>query len=983
MEVVMANNRNKRSTHQKKKRSSNSRAKTRSEATKRYSSKDFYGSERVSFKTTNYSPNKSKTKPIKTTVKSRRKNRITLTKNQKLACLGAFALVEVFCFIRFDWFIALFFALGVGIIAGFTVLLHKAENNKKRKRLLNLAIIACLALGIIIVSAIALFLIFITLKAPKFDTKKLNKKEMTILYDKDNKEIIRLGSEKREKVTYEKLPEVLVDAIISTEDSRFFQHNGLDTARFVSASVKQLAGQSDAGGASTLSMQVIKNSFTSTESRGIAGIVRKFTDIYLAVFKLEKNYTKQQIIEFYVNNHFLGGNIYGVEEASQAYFGKHVSDLNLSEAATIAGLFRSPNEYRPITHPDAAEKRREVVLKRMLAHGYITKEEFEAANSIPMKSMIRTTVDEESDEYQGYIDTVIEEAKEKYRVNPYTTPLIIHTNMDRDKQDAVNAVFNGEAYDWINEKIQAGAAVLDTETGQILAIGAGRNRSGKSTFNYATQMNRQPGSTAKPLFDYGPGMEYNDWSTYGYNEKGNYKMFVDAPYTYSNGRKINNWDGGYYGTIPLRKALSASRNIPALKAFQKVDNQKIVKFVTSLGIKPEIDSEGYIHEAHAIGAFSGVTPLQMAGAYSAFSNGGYYNEPYSIEKMEFRDSGEVVEHKKKKKKVMSEATAYMITNVLQDVNLTGGTPAGIACKTGTTNFDTATITAKNLPGDAIRDSWVIGYSTKTAIGMWYGYDTVNSTYVSRNIPASAQKDRLFAALVNAGAMERRRGSFKQPSSVSRVPIIAGSNPARIAGDGYSGSVTYEYFKKGKEPSKSTADVKTKLATPGGLKASFNGSNLVNITWNAVSRIPDDEDFGELVYDVYAGSVLIATTASTSFAYNTSSPFTTYKVYATYKSYSGARSDPATFELKEDIDLSLTCNAITSTDNTYATIDTADCQVRNKGSTVNANIKSVTFENGSPTITGLTPGTTTSHAVQADVEYQSKTYNLSTNVTVIT
>ena len=947
--------------------------------TKKYDSRDFYDKEHVSFKTTNFTMQNRN----KAGTKQRVKNSIKLTKKQKLIALAIFVILSVLIFLKFDWIVALFFIAGVGVIALFTTLLHKTENSKQKRRLLNFFIILCLLIGILVVIGIAVFMIYITIKAPKFDTQKLNKKEMSILYDIEGKEIIRLGSEKREKVTYEELPEVLVDAIVSTEDSRFFQHNGVDAPRFVKASLGQLVGNSEAGGASTLSMQVIKNSFTSTESRGLKGIMRKFTDIYLAVFKLEKNYTKQQIIEFYVNNHFLGGNIYGVEEASHAYFDKSVTELNLSEAATIAGLFRSPNEYRPTTNTEAAEKRRETVLKRMLAHGYITKEEFEVANSIPLSSMINTTIEEESEEYQGYIDTVIEEVKEKYKVNPYTTPLLIYTNMDRSKQDAVNSVFNGESYAWINEKIQAGAAVLDTETGKILAIGAGRNRSGKSTYNYATQMSRQPGSTAKPLFDYGPGMEFNDWSTYGYNDNGNYKMFADTPYTYSNGRAIHNWDGGYYGTISLRRALSASRNIPALKAFQKVDNKKIIQFVTDLGIKPEIDANGVIHEAHSIGAFSGVTPLEMAGAYAAFSNGGYYNEPYSVSKMVYRDSGEVIEHVEKKKKVMSDATAYMITSVLQDVTLTGGTPNNIACKTGTTNFDAATIAAKGLPGDAIRDSWVIGYSTKTVIGMWYGYDIPNSTYVSRNLAASAQKDRLFSALVNTGAMEKNRSAFKQPNSVSKVPIIAGSNPAKLAAEGYSGSVTYEYFKKGKEPTKSAASISTKLAVPGNFKATFNGSNAVHLAWSGVNRIEDDEDYGELVYNVYAGDVLIASTSATSYDYSTTSPYTTYRVIAAYKSYNGANSDPASYELKEELELSITCNAINSTDGASATINPSDCQVRNKGATVGANIKTIKFENGSPTITGLNPNETTSHNVTADVEYQSKTYTLSTTVTVIT
>lgn len=230
------------------------------------------------------------------------------------------------------------------------------------------------------------------------------------------------------------MSEVLIDAMIATEDSRFFQHNGFDAARFLKASFGQVINKllhrsSNAGGASTLSMQVVKNSFTSKEAEGWEGIVRKFTDIYLSVFKLEKNYTKQEIIEFYANNHFLGANSYGVEQAARTYFGKHASELNLAEASLIVGIFKAPTSYNPFNYPEAATARRKTVLNLMYYHGYITKEERDLANSIPVKSLLVKSNDNTS-EYQGYIDTVVAEIEKKWKVNPYNTPLIIYTNMD-------------------------------------------------------------------------------------------------------------------------------------------------------------------------------------------------------------------------------------------------------------------------------------------------------------------------------------------------------------------------------------------------------------------------------------------------------------------------------------------------------------------------------------------------------------------------
>ena len=571
------------------------------------------------------------------------KGRITtpseLPNGAKIGVLIAAVILLVLCFINMGLIFTIITAVCLAIIYGISKLLDKVSHNKKKKKILNIILIIILIIGIISIILFGIFMVYITINAPKFDTKKLNKNEVTIIYDKDGNQIAKLGSEMREKVKYEELPQVLVDAIIATEDSRFYQHNGFDAPRFLKATFGQLTGHSDAGGASTLSMQVIKNSFTSTESSGVKGIIRKFTDIYLAIFKLEKNYSKEEIIEFYVNNHFLGGNIYGVQEASREYFGKDVSDLNLSEASILAGMFKSPNFYRPNVNPKNATARRDTVLYLMKKHGYITKAEYDMARSIPVDSLTTEQSIATTSEYQAYIDTVVEEVEEKYNVNAYTAPLLIYTNMDKSKQDAVNDVMNGKTYNWINDKVQGAAAVLDSGTGKILAIGGGRNKSGANTFNYATQLNRQPGSTAKPLFDYGPGIEYNNWSTYGFqNGDDNYKLFEDAPYSYSNGQSIKNWDGGYFGSITMRRALSTSRNIPALKAFQMVDNSKIQEFVTSLGIEPEV-SNGKIHEAHSIGAFTGVSPLKMSAAYAAFSNGGYYNEPYSVSKIVFRNTG--------------------------------------------------------------------------------------------------------------------------------------------------------------------------------------------------------------------------------------------------------------------------------------------------------------------------------------------------------
>ena len=806
------------------------------------------------------------------------------------------------------------------VLAGLGFFLGKMKNKSRQRKIISILLILFLLCGIIVLSAFCAFMIYVKTEAePKYENAKLNTMEVSRIYDKDGVEFAKIGEENREKVKYEQLPETLVDAIIATEDARFFQHNGFDAPRFLKAFVGQVTGNSGAGGASTLSMQVVKNSFTDKfgkKTSGKSGIIRKFEDIYLAVFKLEKDYSKQEIIEYYVNNHFLGGNTYGVHEASLAYFGKNVSELNLSESAILAGMFKSPNAFKPTTNPQNAAARRKTVLRLMRRHGYITKEEEEIANAIPVESLANHSSVNNDNPYQGYIDTVVDELKQRFDVNPYTTPMLVYTNLDRDRQNAVNMVMQGATYGWKDELVQGGVAVLDTQTGKILAIGNGRNRDNTvaDQFNNATEIRRQPGSTAKPLFDYGPGIEYNNWSTA--------QIFEDGPYSYSNGRSISNWDNSYMGTLTMRRALSQSRNIPALKAFQSVDNAKIREFVTGLGIEPEICGNGWdydydsgkcinakdksetkeptsIHEAHAIGAFTGVSPLMMAAAYSAFSNGGTYHEPYSVTKIVYRQSKEEVEVQPISRQVMSDATAYMISSILQDVSLTGGTPYNVACKTGTTNYDDITMANYNMPDDAVRDSWVVGYSTKTAIAAWYGYDSLTKDqiaqgYILHNIPATMAKDRFFNALVDSGAMEANREAFVQPASVVSVAVSPNSNPPKLALPGMP-TIT-ELFKKGFEPTE--YDITNyKLPAPSNFTAKESGNKVV-LSWSAVDPgVLQSTSHGRVVYTIYKDNTVIDNTEKTSYTYTPNgNQYGTYKVMATFKGASDVTSDIAYYKL---------------------------------------------------------------------------------------
>ena len=262
---------------------------------------------------------------------------------------------------------------------------RKDKNNntdvkKKRKRPLWKKILTfILILGIIGVLSVTAFLGYVVVTAPEFNDSALVVKDQTVVYDISGNVIAKLGAEKRENISYDQLPQVLIDAIIATEDSRFFQHNGVDLFRFIKATIQQVLGHDDAGGASTLTMQTVKNNLTKKDSEEnsdtiqgkIKKVIRKFQDVYLAVFKVEKEYSKEEILEIYVNDNYLGGSYWGVEEASKYYFGKSASELTLPEASLIAGLFQLPGKNNPYSNIEGATKRRSLVLKYMVNHGYI------------------------------------------------------------------------------------------------------------------------------------------------------------------------------------------------------------------------------------------------------------------------------------------------------------------------------------------------------------------------------------------------------------------------------------------------------------------------------------------------------------------------------------------------------------------------------------------------------------------------------------
>lgn len=793
-------------------------------------------------------------------------------------------------------------------------------NSKKKKKvkkgeIFKSIMIFCFSFAIFCLLLGISFGIYIIATAPDFTEEKLYNKDASILYLANGEEFAKVGAEMREKVTYDELSQSLIDAIIATEDSRFFQHSGVDLPRFLKASFTQLLGKGG-GGASTLTMQVSKNTQTSTIDSGIQGIIRKFTDIYMSVFKIETKYTKEEILEFYANSFNLGGSNRGVEQASLDYFGKHASELNIAEAAMIAGLYQAPGAYYPYLYPEACEQRRQTVLSLMLRHGYINEEEYNIAKDLTVDKLLvkKEASSDTSSIYQDFIDTVVEEVIDRTGNNPYEVPMKIYTTMDKEMQENMAGVMNGTLYEWKDDYVQGAAVVLDVNNGEIKAVGGGRDRVVRGE-NLATDLERQIGSTAKPLYDYGPGIEYNNWSTY--------TPFTDEPYAYSDGTEMKNWDSKYYYFQTLHEALKHSRNIPALKAFQQVNSSNIKKFVTNLGLSPD----DYLHEAHALGGYNGESPLTLAAAYAAFSNGGYYIEPHSFTKIEYTETKDTYEVKPITRRAMSEETAYMITKVLED---TAGYAVGLsvngvnyAAKTGTTNLNYEDIKAHELPSNAISDKWIGSFNDTYAIGVWYGYKYLDKEHCLTTSDYSIK--RVFQAI--AKKVYTERSTWEQPSGVVKLEVEYGLPTAMLASEFTPEDLRYTaYFKKGFEP--------TETSTRFSQLENVTNVNYANntLSWNAI-KTPDfidntyltqlytklytdestrqkqlknhisynNKNIGSVVYNVYTkdnnGNLkLITTTSNTSFVYPITET-TTFVIKTSYSIFKSNASSGAEFTVE--------------------------------------------------------------------------------------
>ncbi|MBP1043325.1 PBP1A family penicillin-binding protein [Vagococcus sp. BWB3-3] len=612
----------------------------------------------------------------------------------------------------------------------------RAQKPKKKKRRIFLKIfLGLLFLGCIAFLAVSAVVYSYVKESPKLETSKLEGVLSSRILGPDGKLLFELYTQKRETVPINEVPPLLKQAIISIEDKRFEEHIGVDPIRIAGAAVANFTGSGGLQGGSTLTQQLIKLSFFSTDVKD-QNYKRKIQEAWMSI-QLERQKSKDEILNYYINKVYMSSGYYGMETAAKGYYNKPLSELSIAQTALMAGIPQAPADYDPILNPEAAKKRRDMVLNEMYKDEIITKAEYDAAVNEPISEGI---VDQQplygdSKIIDNYIKEVIAEAQTKTTRDIYTDGLDIYTNIDMDLQRYIYHMVNSDEYvtfrDYTKEELfweegetpvdvnfQTAITVINPNNGQVLAQIGGRKVPDGVQFgnNMAVSAERDFGSTVKPITDYAPAIEYLNYGTGRY--------VVDEPYKYpGTSDSVNNYDRAYKGTMTIREALVDSRNVPAVKTLDEVTLEKSAEFLRGLGIDY---GEGNMFLSNAI--HGNLTSHKMAGAYSALANGGIYYKPYYVNKIVLPD-GQEETFKPEGTRAMQESTAYMVTDTLKDVLLRGtGTQAIIsdlyqAGKTGTSNYDDDSLAKLKLNVyGGVPDISFVGYTKNFVVSIWTGYE---------------------------------------------------------------------------------------------------------------------------------------------------------------------------------------------------------------------------------------------------------------------
>ncbi|HFI0425257.1 TPA: penicillin-binding protein PBP1A [Streptococcus suis] len=588
-----------------------------------------------------------------------------------------------------------------------------------------------LSVALLTILAGSILTIYYISTAPKLTEEALTATISSKIYDKNGDLIADLGAEKRSSATTSEIPTDLVNAIVAIEDQRFFNHRGVDVIRIAGSLINNLSGGQLQGG-STLDQQFIKLTYFSTSSQD-QNIKRKIQEAWLSI-QLEQSKTKQEILTYYVNKVFMANGNYGMKTAANAYYGKELKDLTLPQLALLAGMPQAPNQYDPYTNPEVAQQRRDLVLAEMLEEQYIDESQYEQAILTPVTDGLQALSQEAA--YPAYMDNylkqVIEEVEAKTGYNLLTTGMNVYTNVDPAAQQELWNIYNTDYYvNYPDELMQVASTVVDVSNGKVVAQLGGRHQASNVSFgtNQAVETNRDFGSTMKPITDYAPAYEHGIYTSTA-------DIIVDEPYNFPGTTiPINNWDKQFYGSISIKTAVQYSRNVTAVKALEATGLENSLAFLNSIGINyPEMHySNAISSNTSDTGRQYGASSEKMAAAYAAFANGGTYYAPQYVNKIVFSD-GTVSEYAPQGNRVMTEETAYMMTDLMKSVLSYGyglsATVSGIpmAGKTGTSNYtdsETESILASvpeaNYSYSVVPDENFVGYSSQYAMAVWTGY----------------------------------------------------------------------------------------------------------------------------------------------------------------------------------------------------------------------------------------------------------------------
>lgn len=634
------------------------------------------------------------------------------------------------------------------------------DDNNGRSLTRRIIVWVLSALLLIIVALAALFFYWAS-SAPKISRNELAGQSTTVIYDRNDKVVSRLGAQKRESAKSSEIPDSLKHAVVSIEDRRFYKNHGVDPMRIIGAATNNIFNRSDGTqGGSTLTQQLVKLSVFSTAASDRT-FKRKAQEAWLAI-NVDRHFSKNEILEFYINKVYMGNGVYGMKTAAQYYYGKDLDELSLSQIATLAGIPQSPTYYNPeVKDTKAPTVRRNEVLDAMVRSKYISQADATKAKSQSVTQGLdekhgntsSNSVGVKEPVVDAYVKQVLAELEAK-GYNPNTDGLRIHTNMDLSAQKKLYEEANNSV-PFQSDDMQTGVAVTDPHNGQIVAMLGGRH-TGKVIYglNRATQTNRSTGSSAKPLMDYGPAIEYLQWPTF-------HSVYDTKFYWPGTDKQLHDWDNQTKGEMTMRQALIQSRNIPAIKTLQKVGMKRATTFLNGLGIKQKKP----FNLQNGIGFY--ISPLQVSAAYAAFANGGTYYKPYYISSITTQD-GKTISYHKDGHRAMSKGTAYMITDmlkgVIEDANGTG-TAAKIsgvyqAGKTGTTDYPSG------HSQNGVMDSWMAGYTKNYSIAVWTGYDQPMNHAISTSYERSAIL--LYRAMMDYLDNENHASNWKRPSSVEAV-----------------------------------------------------------------------------------------------------------------------------------------------------------------------------------------------------------------------